>query len=60
MSTPLEALRKAELLASLDEGALVDMAQHGRIQRYAKGERLVSELEFGADVYVIVSGDAEI
>ncbi|HEX7604465.1 MAG TPA: cyclic nucleotide-binding domain-containing protein [Polyangiaceae bacterium] len=60
MSTPFEALRKTELLASLDEGALVDMAQHGRLQRYARGERIVSELEFGADVYVIVSGEAEI
>ena len=60
MSAPIEALRKTELLASLDEGALVDVAQHGRLQRYAKGERIVSELEFGADVYVIVSGEAEI
>lgn len=60
MSAPLEALRKTELLASLDEGALADLAEHGRLQRYAKGGRIVSELEFGADVYVIVSGEAEI
>ena len=60
MSAPIDALRKAELLASLDEGALVDMAQHGRLQRYSKGDRIVSELEFGADVYVIVSGEAEV
>lgn len=60
MSGTLEALRKAELLASLDEAVLADVAKHARLQRYAKGARIVSELEFGADVYLIVSGEAEI
>jgi CRP-like cAMP-binding protein len=61
MSTEVaETLRRVEFLAPLDEGALVDLAAACRRQRFRDGERIVSELEFGADVYVVLEGRAEV
>lgn len=55
-----EALRKAELLAGLDDATLADVGARANARRYRKGQRIVSELELGADVFVLVSGRAEI
>jgi len=61
MSDPrVAALRKAELFSELDEATLADVAERSHAAHYEKGQAIVSELEFGADVYVIVSGEAEI
>lgn len=56
----VRALQRAELLSSLDEATLADVAEHARVARFKKGARIVSELEFGADVFVVVSGRAEV
>ena len=47
-------------LAGLDEETLADLAARATRRRYRAGHRLVAELESGADVYVVVSGEAEI
>jgi CRP-like cAMP-binding protein len=53
-------LAKVSFLAGLDAEALAEIAARASRQRYARDERIVSELEPGADVYVITSGEAEI
>ncbi len=56
----IAALRKVSFLTEVDDQALSDLAKHAKLRRFAAGQRIVSELEFGADVYVIVDGRAEI
>jgi len=56
----VRALREAELFAKLDDTTLEDVAASAKLVRFRKGARLVAELEFGADVFVIVSGHAEV
>jgi len=61
MSAVLAAvLRKVDFLLPLDARALEDLAAASRRERFRKGDRIVSELEFGADVYVILDGRAEV
>jgi CRP-like cAMP-binding protein len=56
----LAALAKAPFLAGLDAETLAEIAARAGRRRYAAGDRIVVELEPGADVYVVVSGEAEI
>jgi CRP-like cAMP-binding protein len=56
----LAALRAVGYLSQLDDDTLADVAARARVRRYAARKRIVSELEFGADVYVMVSGEAEV
>jgi len=56
----LATLKKVEFLAPLDELELAELAQASKVERYAKGGRIVSELEFGADVFVVLSGEAQV
>jgi CRP-like cAMP-binding protein len=56
----VRALRQAELFAGLDDATLMDVAERARTVQFATGARIVSELEFGADVFVVVSGHAEV
>ena len=56
----LAMLRKGDFLSRLDDATLLDVAAVARRQRFSRDARIVSELEFGADVFVIVSGEAEV
>jgi CRP-like cAMP-binding protein len=63
MSEPdpvLAALRQVPYLADLDPVTLGEIAAGSERRRFAAGDRLVVELEPGADVHVILSGEAEI
>jgi CRP-like cAMP-binding protein len=66
MSAAIAAARVAALLADaplfadLDAPTREDLAARGERVRYRKGDRIVSELEPGADVFVLLSGDAEV
>ncbi len=53
-------LKKVEFLAVLDDETLRRLAATTRRERFAKGARIVSELEFGADVFVVLEGRAEV
>ena len=56
----LAVLRGVSFLAKLDEATLSAIAVRARVQEYKAESRIVSELEFGADVYVIAQGQAEV
>jgi CRP-like cAMP-binding protein len=56
----LALLRSIEFLAPLDDDTLADFARRARVARHAQGETIVGELESGADVFVVVSGRAEV
>ena len=72
MTAPLEAaaslvdesdigrLRQVSYFACLDDTTLSEIAALARRQRYEKGDTIVSELEAGADVYVVARGEAEV
>ncbi len=57
---PVALLRKVDFLAEVDDATLLELFGRARHQRYAVGAMIVSELEPGADVFVIASGEAEI
>lgn len=56
----LATLRNVDYLESLDDETLLEVAGRSRRVRYAKGERIVSELESGADVFVLLEGRSEV
>lgn len=56
----LAVLRGVSYLAKLDEATLSELAVRARVQEFRASSRIVSELEFGADVYVITKGQAEV
>jgi CRP-like cAMP-binding protein len=58
--TEVELLRKVDFLAALDDATLLELSARGRRQTYAAKSTIVSELEPGADVFVISRGLAEI
>ncbi len=53
-------LGKVEFFQDLDPTTLQEIAARATPREYAKGQRLVSELEPGADVYVLTAGEAEV
>jgi CRP-like cAMP-binding protein len=53
-------LTRVPFLSDLDEVTLGEVAAAAARRRYAAGDRIVAELEPGADVYVVLSGEAEI
>jgi CRP-like cAMP-binding protein len=53
-------LGRVPFLASLDEASLAELGALCARRRYPAGERLVAELEPGADVYVVTAGEAEV
>ena len=55
----LALVRKVPFLASVDDDTLRELARRGRRARYGKGARIVSEQESGADVFIVLSGEAE-
>jgi CRP-like cAMP-binding protein len=56
----LATLRHVDYLESLDDETLLEVAGRSRRMHYAKGERIVSELESGADVFVLLEGRSEV
>jgi CRP/FNR family cyclic AMP-dependent transcriptional regulator len=56
----VEVLREVEFLRDVDEETLAEIAARASRRTYRAGARLVSELEPGADVFVVLSGEAEI
>jgi CRP-like cAMP-binding protein len=55
-----ELLRAVDFLAPLDDETLDELAAAARRARFVAGQRIVSELETGADVYVLARGSAEV
>jgi CRP-like cAMP-binding protein len=60
MSRAIEALRKVEFFAGLDDASLREIEARAAARRYARGDAIVTELEPGADVFVLVEGEAEV
>jgi CRP-like cAMP-binding protein len=60
MTDVLATLRNVDYLGSLDDETLLEVAGRARRMRFAKGERVVSELESGADVFVLLEGRTEV
>jgi CRP-like cAMP-binding protein len=58
--TALEPLKRVSFLSSVDDETLEEIAARARHQIFHRGARIVTELEFGSDVYVVVSGEAEV
>jgi len=56
----LALLKRVSFLASVDDDALRAFAARARRVRWGKGERIVSELEAGAEVFVVLRGEAEV
>jgi len=56
----LSSLRSVSFLAKLDEGSLCVLASKVRVQIFPARARIISELEFGADVYIIAEGVVEV
>lgn len=53
-------LRKVPYLHSVEDDTLSELAARAKTARFKKGERIVGELESGADVCVLLEGEAEI
>ena len=53
-------LRRVEFLAPLDDASLTELIDRADVEHHAAGDRIVGELESGADVYVLVAGRAEV
>jgi CRP-like cAMP-binding protein len=53
-------LRRVSFFSQLDDDTLADVAERARLQRFVAGRRMLSELEFGADLYLLVRGEAEV
>jgi CRP/FNR family cyclic AMP-dependent transcriptional regulator len=60
--TPAELalVHSVSFLAPLDDETLREVAGGSRRGLWRKGDRIVTELEFGADVYVVLRGEAEV
>jgi CRP-like cAMP-binding protein len=56
----LALLRSVSFFSELDPETLRDVAARAQIRRYPTGARIVSELEFGADLFVLAEGQAEV
>jgi CRP-like cAMP-binding protein len=56
----IDVLRGVSFLSELDEPTLEEVAKRVVVRHYAANRRIVTELEFGAEVYVIAQGRAEV
>jgi CRP-like cAMP-binding protein len=56
----LALLRNVEFLAPLDDATLDELVDHATVARYSAGDRIVGELEAGADVFILTDGHAEV
>jgi CRP/FNR family transcriptional regulator, cyclic AMP receptor protein len=53
-------LRKIPLLAAVDEETLIELFAEARRREFPAGSLIVSELEPGSDVFILVRGEAEV
>jgi CRP-like cAMP-binding protein len=53
-------LRQVDFLAMLDDATLGELVEHGRFITRPRGACLISELESGADMFVVMRGTAEV
>jgi CRP-like cAMP-binding protein len=53
-------LKRVAFLEGVDDSALGELLAKARRERYAAGSTIVSELEPGADVFILASGAAEV
>ncbi|MGH7329240.1 MAG: Crp/Fnr family transcriptional regulator, partial [Polyangiaceae bacterium] len=60
ISRDVELLRKVSFLEPLDDTTLSELASLCERRTYPRGRTIVSELEPGADVFVILRGEAKI
>jgi CRP-like cAMP-binding protein len=56
----LATLRSVSLFSALTEATLIEIAKRADVKHYVANRRIVSELEFGNDVYVLARGRAEV
>ena len=56
----VEILRQVPFLGVLDDATLSELADGARLRRYRARQLVVSELEYGADVFVVARGQAEV
>jgi CRP-like cAMP-binding protein len=56
----LAIVRRVPFLAPLDDATLAEVASLGRRARWIAGERVVTELEPGAEVFVVLRGEAQV
>jgi CRP-like cAMP-binding protein len=56
----LALLRSVEFLSAVDDATLQDVVTRARRQTFVAASTIVSELEPGADVYIILEGKAEV
>ena len=54
------ALHRVDYFKDLDDKTLAEIVASARAVRFRSGQRIVTELEAGADVYVLTKGEAEI
>ncbi len=59
-AAPLDLLRQIEFLAPLDDDTLGELALRATAAGYRAGQRIVGELESGADVFLLVEGHADV
>ncbi|HEY1552103.1 MAG TPA: cyclic nucleotide-binding domain-containing protein [Kofleriaceae bacterium] len=58
--TDVELLRSVDFLAMLDDETLAELLERGTRVTRPTGARLISELESGADMFVVMRGTAEV
>ncbi len=56
----LAIVRQVPFLAGIDDAALEALVSRARRATWRPGERIVTELEAGADVFVLLRGEAEV
>jgi CRP-like cAMP-binding protein len=56
----IERLRSVDFLAMLDDDTLAELLERGTVLKRPSGARLISELESGADMFVVMRGTAEV
>jgi CRP-like cAMP-binding protein len=60
LSDKIAVLRSVGFLSTLDEVSLGEVAERSHVRHFPIGKRIVSELEFGTEIYVIAKGQAEV
>jgi CRP-like cAMP-binding protein len=60
MNDSVQVLREVELLRDVDDATIDEVAMRAQSRSYPVGSRLVTELEPGADLFIIMSGEAEV
>lgn len=56
----ISKLRGVNFLSELDSATLAEVARQASVRQYAANQRIVTELEFGDEVFVIARGQAQI